>query len=51
MDRLLHALDEDLRACGKLDPSETSIDGSISLSKKGVLLSARIAEGKAAKSW
>src|SRR2546421_3941992 len=49
--RLLHALAEDLRARGKLDLSETFIDASFSSAKKGALLSARLAEVKAVKSW
>jgi transposase len=49
--RLLHALAEDLRARGKLDLSETFIDASFSAAKKGALLSARLAEEKAVKSW
>ncbi len=49
--RLLQALAEDLRARGKLDLSETFIDASFSSAKKGALLSARLAEEKAAKSW
>ena len=49
--RLLHALAEDLRARGKLDLSETFIDASFSSVKKGALLSARLAEEKAVKSW
>ena len=49
--RLLHALGEDLRARGKLDLSETFIDASFSSAKKGALLSARLAEEKAVKSW
>jgi transposase len=51
LDRLLHALAEDLRARGKLDLSETFIDASFSSAKKGALLSARLAEAKAVKSW
>ena len=49
--RLLHALAEDLRTRGKLDLSETFIDASFSSAKKGALLSARLAEEKAVKSW
>jgi len=49
--RLLHALAEDLRARGKLDLSETFIDASFSSAKQGALLSARLAEEKAVKSW
>ena len=49
--RLLHTLGEDLRARGKLDLSETFIDASFSSAKKGALLSARLAEEKAVKSW
>ena len=49
--RLLHALAEDLRVRGKLDLSETFIDASFSSAKKGALLSARLAEEKAVKSW
>ena len=48
---MLHALAEDLRARGKLDLSETFIDASFSSAKKGALLSARLAEEKAVKSW
>src|SRR6266478_388557 len=51
LDRLLHALAEDLRTRGKLDLSETFIDASFSSAKKGALLSARLAEEKAVKSW
>src|SRR5467141_264515 len=51
LDRLLHALAEDVRARGKLDLSETFIDASFSSAKKGALLSARLAEEKAVKSW
>src|SRR6266403_1830302 len=36
---------------GKLDLSETFIDASFSSAKKGALLSARLAEEKAVKSW
>ena len=49
--RLLHALAEDLRVRGKIDLSETFIDASFSSAKKGALLSARLAEEKAVKSW
>jgi len=49
--RLLHALAEDLQTRGKLDLSETFIDASFSSAKKGALLSARLAEEKAVKSW
>ena len=49
--RLLHALAEDLRVRGKLDLSETFIDASFRSAKKGALLSARLAEEKAVKSW
>src|ERR1700682_6217589 len=48
---LLHALAEDLRARGKLDLSETFIDASFSSAQKGALLSARLADEKAVKSW
>src|ERR1019366_663510 len=41
----------DLPARGKLDLSETFIDASFSSAKKGALLSARLAEEKAVKSW
>ena len=51
LDQLLHALAEDLRARGKLDLSETFIDASFRSAKKGALLSARLAEEKAVKSW
>jgi len=51
LDRLLHAVAEDLRTRGKLDLSETFIDASFSSAKKGALLSARLAEEKAVKSW
>jgi hypothetical protein len=51
LDRLLHALAEDLRVRGKLDLSETFLDASFSSAKKGALLSARLAEEKAVKSW
>src|SRR5258706_14631932 len=51
LDRLLHALAEDLRTRGKLDLSETFIDARFSSAKKGALLSARLAEEKAVKSW
>ena len=49
--RVLTALAEDLRDRGKLDLSETFIDASFSSAKKGALLSARLAEEKAVKSW
>ena len=49
-DQLWHALAEDLRAGGKLDLPETFIDASLSSAKKGALLAARLAEGKAVKS-
>jgi transposase len=49
--RLLIALAEDLRDRGKIDLSETFIDASFSSAKKGALLSARLAAGKAVKSW
>lgn len=49
--RLLTALAEDLRDRGKIDLSETFIDASFSSAKKGALLSARLAEEKAVKSW
>ena len=48
---VLTALAEDLRDRGKLDLSETFIDASFSSAKKGALLSARLAEEKAVKSW
>jgi transposase len=48
--RLLQKLAEDLRDRGKLDLSESFIDASFSSAKKGALLSARLAEGKAVKS-
>src|ERR1022692_4503083 len=51
LDRLLHALAEDLRDRGKLDLSESFIDASFSSAKKGALLSVRLAEEKAVKSW
>ena len=51
LDLLLHVLAEDLRARGKLDLSETFIDASFSSAKKGALLSARLVEEKAVKSW
>ncbi len=44
-------LAEDLRDRGKIDLSETFIDASFSSAKKGALLSARLAEEKAPKSW
>src|SRR5882757_6330124 len=50
LDRLLHALAEDLRTRGKLDVSETFIDASFSSAKKGARLSVRLAEEKAVKS-
>jgi len=49
--RVLTALAEDLRDRGKIDLSETFIDASFSSAKKGALLSARLAEEKAVKSW
>lgn len=49
--RILTALAEDLRDRGKIDLSETFIDASFSSAKKGALLSARLAEEKAVKSW
>ena len=49
--RVLTALAEDLRDRGKIDLSETCIDASFSSAKKGALLSARLAEEKAVKSW
>ena len=49
--RLLQKLAEDLRDRGKLDLSESFIDASFSSAKKGALLSARLAEEKAVKSW
>jgi transposase len=48
---VLTVLAEDLRDRGKLDLSETFIDASFSSAKKGALLSARLAEEKAVKSW
>jgi transposase len=48
---VLTRLAEDLRDRGKLDLSETFIDASFSSAKKGALLSARLAEEKAVKSW
>src|SRR5713226_203375 len=48
---LLTRLAEDLRDRGKLDLSETFIDASFSSAKKGALLSVRLAEEKAVKSW
>ena len=48
---VLARLAEDLRDRGKLDLSETFIDASFSSAKKGALLSARLAEEKAVKSW
>jgi transposase len=49
--RVLQQLAEDLRDRGKIDLSETFIDASFSSAKKGALLSARLAEEKAVKSW
>src|SRR3970040_190343 len=49
--RVLTALAKDLRDRGKLDLSEIFIDASFSSAKKGALLSARLAEEKAVKSW
>ena len=49
--RVLTGLAEDLRDRGKIGLSETFIDASFSSAKKGVLLSARLAEEKAVKSW
>ena len=51
LDRLLHALAEDLRARGKLDLSETFIDASFSSAKKGAPPSALLDAVRAAKSW
>ena len=48
---VLTRLAEDLRDRGQLDLSETFIDASFSSAKKGALLSARLAEEKAVKSW
>lgn len=48
---VLQKLAEDLRDRGKIDLSETFIDASFSSAKKGALLSARLAEEKAVKSW
>ena len=48
---VLTRLAEDLRDRGKIDLSETFIDASFSSAKKGALLSARLAEEKAVKSW
>jgi len=48
---LLTRLAEDLRDRGKLDLSETFINASFSSAKKGALLSARLAEEKAPRSW
>ena len=48
---VLTRLAKDLRDRGKLDLSETFIDASFSSAKKGALLSARLAEEKAVKSW
>jgi transposase len=48
---VLTRLAEDLRDRGKLDLSETFIDATFSSAKKGALLSARLAEEKAVKSW
>jgi transposase len=48
---VLTRLAEDLRDQGKLDLSETFIDATFSSAKKGALLSARLAEEKAVKSW
>ena len=47
--RLLHALAEDLRACGRLDLSDTFIDASFSSAKKGALLSAPLGAERAVK--
>jgi transposase len=47
--QLLQKLAEDLRDRGKLDLSESFIDASFSLAKKGALLSALLAAAKAAK--
>ena len=49
--RSLQKLAEDLRDRGKLDLREAFIDASFSSAKKGALLSARLAEEKAVKSW
>ena len=48
---VLTRLAEDWRDRGKIDLSETFIDASFSSAKKGALLSARLAEEKAVKSW
>lgn len=48
---VLTRLAQDLRDRGKLDLSETFIDATFSSAKKGALLSARLAEEKAVKSW
>ena len=48
---VLTRLAEDLRDRGKLDLSEMFIDATFSGAKKGALLSARLAEEKAVKSW
>ena len=49
--QVLTRLAEELRDRGKLDLSETFIDASFSSAPKGALLSARLAEEKAVKSW
>src|SRR3970040_92673 len=49
--QVLTRLAEDLRDRGKIDLSETFIDASFSSAQKGALLSARLAEEKAVKSW
>ena len=49
--KVLTRLAEDWRDRGKIDLSETFIDASFSSAKKGALLSARLAEEKAVKSW
>jgi transposase len=51
LQRILRRLAENLRDRGRLDLSETFIDASFSSAKKGALLSARLAEEKAVKSW
>src|SRR5450759_1835269 len=48
---LLEKLAEDLRDRGKLDLSESFIDASFSSAKKGALVSVRLAEETAVKSW
>jgi hypothetical protein len=51
MERILEFVATDLRDRGKLDLTETYIDGTFSSAKKGALKSGRLSAARARKSW